>query len=266
MSTIKVRGIELEYSATGQGPPFVWGHGLTSSMASEDAFSMLDFGRIAEHRRVIRYDARGHGLSGSTPAPEGYAWSELARDQFAFADALGIGPYLAAGASMGCATALWAAVFDSARVTAMVLAIPPTAWETRAAQQDAYEAGARLVEAGRLDEYIDASMSTPPPDPLLPIADLYREGYAAAARTADPVRLARVFRGAATADMPPPESIAALRQPTLVLAWTGDPGHPMSTAERLVELMPNARLVTASTFAELRAWTDAAVDFVTSLG
>ena len=115
-----------------------------------------------------------------------------------------------------------------------------------------------------MGEYIDASMATPPPDPLLPIADLYREGYAAAMRTADPVRLARVFRGAATADMPPPAAVAALRQPVLILPWTGDPGHPMSTAERLVELLPQARLVTASTFAELRAWSDAAIEFLSS--
>ena len=96
-------------------------------------------------------------------------------------------------ASMGCATALWAAVHDPARITALVLAIPPTALgdARRAAQR--LRGRARLVEQGRLDEYVDASMSTPPPDPLLPIADLYREGYAAAMRAADPVRLARVF-------------------------------------------------------------------------
>src|SRR5215470_8871307 len=105
MSTINVRGVQLEYSVAGDGPPFVWGHGLTSSMASEDAFSMLDFARLAACCRVVRYDARGHGQSESTPEPGDYAWSELARDQLALADALGIGTYIAAGASMGCATA-----------------------------------------------------------------------------------------------------------------------------------------------------------------
>ena len=195
MATINVRGVELDYQVAGDGPPFVWGHGLTSSMASEDAFGLLDFGRVAELRRVIRYDARGHGQSGSTPEPEGYAWSELAHDQLALADALGVGTYVTAGASMGCATALWAAVHDPARITALVLAIPPTGSETRAEQRNAYEVAARLVDEGRIDEYIEASMATPPPDPLVPIADLYREGYAAAMRAADPVRLARVFHG-----------------------------------------------------------------------
>jgi pimeloyl-ACP methyl ester carboxylesterase len=265
MAMIEVRGVELECSVTGDGPPFIWGHGLTSSMASEDAFGLLDFARLAERCRVVRYDARGHGRSQSTPDPDDYAWSELARDQLALADVLGIGTYIAAGASMGCASAIWAAVHDPERITALVLAIPPTAWESRAEQQQAYEAGARLVERGRIDDYVEASMATPPPDPLVPIADLYRDGYAAAMRTADPVRLARLFRGATTADMPPPEVVAGLRQPTLILAWTGDPGHPMSTAERLVELMPNAQLVTASTFTELRAWSDAALDFVSTV-
>src|SRR4051794_18207770 len=223
MSTINARGIDLAYEVTGEGPPLLWGHGLTSSMASEDAFGLLDFGRVAECCRVIRYDARGHGESESTPDPAGYSWKELAHDQFAFADALGIDSYIAAGASMGCATALWAAVLDPERIESMVLAIPPTAWETRAEQQQAYEIGAKLVEDGRLDQSGEASAATPPPDPLLAVAELYRDGYAAAMRAADPVRLARVFRGAATADLPPPDDIATLQMPALILAWTGDP-------------------------------------------
>ena len=39
----------------------------------------------------------------------------------------------------------------------------------------------------------------------------------------------------------------------------------MSTAERLVELMPEAALVTASTLPDLLAWTDTVVDFIRSL-
>ena len=66
-------------------------------------------------------------------------------------------------------------------------------------------------------------------------------------------------------DLPGASAIATLRVPTLVLAWTGDPGHPMSTAERLVELMPHAELVIASTFDELLTWTATATAFLCSL-
>ena len=69
-------------------------------------FGLLDWNRMRSVARVVRYDARGHGESESTPDPDTYHWRELALDQLALADVLGIERYIAAGASMGCATAL----------------------------------------------------------------------------------------------------------------------------------------------------------------
>ena len=66
-----------------------------------------------------------------------------------------------------------------------------------------------------------------------------------------------MFRGAAHADLPDPERVATITAPTLILAWSGDPGHPVSTAERLVDLIPNATMQVASTLTELFSWTDA---------
>ncbi len=259
-----IRGAEIVHRTAGAGPDLIWGHGLTSSMASEDLFGLVDWTRMQDHARITRYDARGHGESESSSDLSAYHWRELALDQLALADELGIDTYIAGGASMGCATALHAAVIAPERVTALLLAIPPTAWDSRPAQREAYEMGAHLVETGDIDALVASSRAAPGPDPLSSIPQ-WRDGQEAATRAADPVRLARVLRGAAAADFPDAADVASLHVPTMIMAWTGDPGHPTSTAERLVELMPHATLVTASTFRELRAWTDAAIEFLGSV-
>jgi len=256
-----VRGVELAYERGGTGPQFVWGHGLTSSMASEEQLGLIDWPTVRGVASVLRYDARGHGESESTAAPEPYHWRELAADQLALADALGIDSYVAGGASMGCATALHAAVIAPQRIEGLVLMIPPTAWESRPAQRRSYEISASLVEAGDLDTLIAGSRSAPIPDPLSKIAQ-WRDSMELAVRSADPVRLARVFRGAALADLPTAADISTISVPVLIMAWTGDPGHPISTAERLAELLPQAQLLVATRFRDLAAWTPAVTEFL----
>lgn len=261
VSSTHLRGVDLRHDVAGDGPTMIWGHGLTSSRAREDELQLLDWPRIREHARVVRYDARGHGESGSTADPATYHWRELALDQLALADALGIDRYVAGGASMGCATALHAAVIAPDRIDALVLVIPPTAWATRAAQQQNYEISAQLVERGELDAIVAGARSAPIPDPLVGVP-AWRDGFEAMIRGTDPVRLARIFRGAATADLPSPEQITTITVPALILAWTGDPGHPMDTADRLADLLPDARLHAASTLDQLRSWTDLTIDFL----
>jgi pimeloyl-ACP methyl ester carboxylesterase len=264
MSTLGIRDVDLDFDIAGSGPDFVWGHGLTSSRAREDTIGLIDWRRVRQTNRVLRYDARGHGESGSTADPDTYHWRELALDQLALADALGIGSYIAGGASMGCATALHAATIAPDRIDALVLVIPPTAWATRAAQQQGYEISAQLVEAGQLDMLVAGARASAPPDPMTDVP-AWRDGFEEMIRTTDPVRLARIFRGAAVADLPTPEQIAALTQPTLILAWTGDPGHPISTAQALVELMPHTQLHVATTLDQLQQWSDLTIGFLGSL-
>ena len=116
-----VRGVDIEVSDQGEGLPFFWGHGLVSSMEQEDRFLVMNWARLARRYRVIRWDARGHGLSGGAPVPGHYRWDNLGRDLIALADELGIDQFVAGGASMGAATALHAAIQAPKRVVALVL-------------------------------------------------------------------------------------------------------------------------------------------------
>jgi 3-oxoadipate enol-lactonase len=257
----EVRGVTLQHERGGAGPTLVWGHGLTSSMAREDELPLVDWPTARCGLDVVRYDARGHGSSGSTPDPASYHWRSLAEDQLALADALGIGEYVAGGASMGCATALHATILSPERIQALVLVIPPTAWETRAAQREVYELGAALVERGAVDQLVEAARARPLPGALADPGG-WLDSYERMVRSSDPVRLAHVLRGAATADLPDPALIARIDVPVLILDWTGDPVHPVATADRLAELLPHAERATAANPADLARWTGVLVDFV----
>ncbi len=164
MAMVTIR-VDIRYDLAGAGADVVWGHGLTSSMASEDELGLFDWSTIRSTHRVLRYDARGHGDSGSTPDPHDLSWSELALDQLALADQLGIGTFVAGGAPMGCATALHAAVTAPERIRGLLLVIPPTAWESRAAQIDTYRAMADLIEAGDHQTLLAAQRPSPCPTP-----------------------------------------------------------------------------------------------------
>jgi pimeloyl-ACP methyl ester carboxylesterase len=257
--TAIIRGARIAYEQAGAGPELIWGHGLSQTRADESVLGLVDWARIPA--RVTRYDARGHGESETTPDLGGYSWAELAADQLALAEHLDIGAYVVAGASMGCGTALHVAVQAPERVRALVLAIPPTAWETRAAQADLWAQSAALIESDGVEAVIAARALLDPPDPFRDDPD-YRERGAAATRRWDPTRLAHVMRGAAGADFPPRDELATISAPTLILAWTGDPVHPIATADELNRLIPHAERHDASTAAELATWTDRIAAFI----
>jgi len=258
-TTVRGCAIDWERRDDGNDVDLVWGHGLTQSRELEDRRSLIEWGDIAA--RVLRYDARGHGRSESTPDLDGYGWDELARDQLALADAVGIDRYVAAGASMGAATALHAAVIAPDQILGLVLVIPPTGWETRAEQVAVYEQGAALVAEHGVEPLIRAGAAVPPPDPLVGDPE-YRAIRAAALRSWDPQRLALAMRGATRAQLPTRDRITSIGCPCLVLAWSGDPGHPVSTAEELATLLPHADVRVASTAGEMATWSSTIGEFV----
>ena len=57
-----------------------------------------------------------------------------------------------------------------------------------------------------------------------------------------------------------------MSMPVLLLAWPGDPSHPLEVAEELAELLPDAQLEVARTPADVAAWPLCVADFVNSAG
>src|SRR5579862_1683733 len=91
-------GVELAGEQAGEGPPIVLLHGLTATRRYVTMGS-----RLLERsgRRVIAYDARGHGHSSRAPDSKAYGYERLARDLLAVMDSLEIARAALAGASMG---------------------------------------------------------------------------------------------------------------------------------------------------------------------
>jgi pimeloyl-ACP methyl ester carboxylesterase len=259
---VEVRGARLSVTVSGNGPLLVWGHGVTSSRRREDEMGGLFgwSGLAADGRAtVVRYDARGHGRSSATADPEDYRWSALAGDEWALVDALGLDRPVLGGASLGAATALHAALQRPADVAGLLLVIPPTAWATRAAQAGLYRAGADLVEASGVGAFLEAAAASPVPDPFAELPEAPRP----VPDVAEDV-LPAVLRGAARSDLPEPDELRSLDVPALILAWTGDAGHPVVTAEVLADVLPQASLVVASDLASVLAWPERVAELLAS--
>jgi pimeloyl-ACP methyl ester carboxylesterase len=224
---------------------------MTSSMAADDDTGVLGWPSL-EGVRLVRYDAPSHGRSPLAESAEDQRWDRLAGDMFAVADGAGFSSFVAGGASMGAATTLHAAVQQPDRIRAMVLVIPPTAWETRAAQAGMYRFAMQVVEEQGIEALVELEKQVPGSGPF---ADPeIRERFQQRLLDMAPRALTRIFEGAINSDLPPREVIATLTQPTLILAWTDDPGHPVSTAETLHDLLPHSDLHIATSLDKARAW------------
>ena len=187
-------GIAGSYEGDGRGRPFLWAHGLTSSRADEDRSGLMGWSGGFPGWRVVRWDAPGHGESRGATSDQDTEWPRLAKVLLDVADDHGLDRFVAGGASMGCATALWAAVTAPERIDAMVLAIPPTGWDTRPAQADRYRSstaparprGHRRVCRSHGGGAAPARCSSPTPTPS---TRRRRAGYLAG----DPTSLAHVL-------------------------------------------------------------------------
>ena len=82
----------------------------------------------------------------------------------------------------------------------------------------------------------------------------------------DPKTIIAALQGAARSDLPSVKLLKTLAMPTLILAWPDDRLHPVSTAKKLVELLPNASLSIASHPKEPFEWGDEVREFLLALG
>jgi pimeloyl-ACP methyl ester carboxylesterase len=247
-SVLSRPGAEIAYDIAGDGPFLGYSHGVLMSRAVEDALGVFPFGALAGHRRVLRYDARAHGKSTGRRQLLDYTWPSLADDLFAMADLGGPEPVDWGGASMGTGTLLWAVTRRPQRFRRLVLTIPPTTGETRAAAAGMYQTWAETIETNGKAAWTEGLRQFPAPAIFDEV-----EGYQMDADVSEEL-LPSVLRGAATTDLPPAEAIAAITQPTLILAWETDPVHPVSSAEYLAKTMPDATLSVSDTLADVRSW------------
>lgn len=242
---------------------FVWAHGLHSSRAHEDELGIFDWGPVQDVARVVRYDARGHGEGNIAYEDRAYRWSTMVDDMLWAAGSEG--PFVAGGACMGAATALYAALRAPRRVQALVLVTPPAAWDCRSGHTEAYATAAKLVEKRGLPSLLESWRARPQPgilDREVPTArDISLRHLAAM----DEKALPAILRGMALSDLPCRDEIAQLVLPVLILGWDGDSQHPVSIAQELADLLIMSELDVAHDLAGVRRWPAMVRDFIGGL-
>jgi pimeloyl-ACP methyl ester carboxylesterase len=257
-----VNGVALSVEDFGgAGPVVVLAHGLMGSVAMTARFGDAPEALASRGLRVVAYDARGHGRSEGSGAPEDYRWAQHARDLGALIEALDLAPASVYGGSMGAGSALLLALERPELVDRLVLRAPPpfgrelrTARRTFLPLATAYawlgpERTARFVTA--LPSVKRMQRETPQNDLRTFFSAQRRETVVPAIRgllgERDPIAVARFPK---------------ISHETLVLAHPGDPIHPLSSADRLIEKLPNARVVTAPSAGYFAAHPEAVTDLV----
>ncbi|MCI2416937.1 alpha/beta hydrolase [Saccharopolyspora sp. K220] len=250
-------GARIAYQFTGSGSPVGYAHGVMLSRDAVRRLDLFDFESLAADHRLLTYDQRGHGRSTGRPITEDYRFENFARDLLGLIDALDVDePLDFAGSSLGCDTALRAALAEPYRFRRLALLIPPVAWESGAGQAKQWYLDAADDIDGRGAAAWRQQWAHAEPLPIFaeyPKFDLTPD-------VADHL-LAPILRGVGRSDLPEPEAIATLRHPTLILAWDTDPLHPVSTAERLHELIPGSTLHVSRSVDDIRTWTGRITDF-----
>jgi pimeloyl-ACP methyl ester carboxylesterase len=249
MPTFRHEGHRLAYTIHGDdaqaGRTLVLVHGLLLSQKMHGPLARA----LAERgNRVITLDLLGHGRSDRPLDMTLYSMSFFGEQMIALLDHLELDEAVLGGTSLGANAALEAAVHAPERVRGMVIEMPVLDNALLASAvaftplmvaltfgepvMRAIASAARRVPTGRGPWLADVAL------------DWIRQ---------DPAPSAAVLHGLFFGRTAPHKNLRRqLRAPALVIGHHRDPVHPFSDSGALVEELPNARLVEASSILELR--------------
>jgi DNA-binding NarL/FixJ family response regulator len=213
--------------ASGHGTPLVflpnaWSH---IQLFWRTPWRRSLFEALAQHFRLIQYDARGQGLSGRGLGPTHTA-DDYVRDIDAVIERLQLDRFVLLARNLFCQVAIRYALHDQGRVRALILGNPV---------KDLYE-DLDDLRSRRWELYTEtiARLSNLPAD-AGEIASQFRE----AITQEDHIKLVTALRW-------PSQSfdLGRLEPPTLVIDSSTSPLHAHEWAAQLTAAIPQARLVT----------------------
>ncbi|GGY49843.1 alpha/beta fold hydrolase [Parvularcula lutaonensis] len=236
---VPIDGLEVRVRDEGprDAPVLLMLHGFTFSLESFDALAE----RLSTDYRVIRYDLRGHGLTGPDPQKR-YSPAQRAEHIGAVLDTLGIERATIIGNSLGGLASWRFAAENPSRVEALVL-ISPGAYPINGVSDEPapvpplVEAYLRTVPEAGLEAslsriYADPSKITPERKAEIR-AMMRREGNGEAF-----VDALKVFT------LPDPEPmLARVEAPTLIIWGREDQVISPDDGSKMVAVMPRAELV-----------------------
>lgn len=221
-------GVKLTYVDEGAGEPVVLLHGFASDSRTNWRRAGVVDALVGARRRVVAFDARGHGHSDKPHDAAAYENDAMARDASALLDALSIERCDVVGYSMGALTALHLALREP---------------RTRSAVLGGVGAGRHNALTRPPEERATIADGLLADDPA-GITDPSARAFRAFADStgADRAALAAAMRTARS--QPSAEELASVAVPVLVIA--GDADTLAGSPEDLAAMIPGARGVTIS--------------------
>jgi class 3 adenylate cyclase/pimeloyl-ACP methyl ester carboxylesterase len=238
-------GVRIAYSRIGRGPPLVkTGNWMTHlEFDFESPIWRHLYRELARDHTLIRYDARGNGLSDREI--ERVSFEAFVHDLEAVVDAAGVERFALLGISQGCAVSIGYAVRHPERVTHLVLYGGfALGWNKRPQTEADREQAAAMVTLMRLGwgqedpAFRQLFTSQFIPGGTKQQADWFNELQRISTFPADAVRNFK-----ANGDIDVMDLLAKVTAPTLVMHARNDARVPFDAGRRLAAGIPGARFV-----------------------
>jgi 3-oxoadipate enol-lactonase len=241
MQKARVNGVELAYRFDGPGAGRVVM--LSNSLMTDHRMWDGTLPALTDRYRVLRYDTRGHGQSGTTPGP--YSIEALADDAVGLLDALGLSRVHFTGLSMGGMIAQQLGARYPERVLSLGLCdtaseMPPRSiWEERFAV--ARTEGTLGLADSTIQRWFTAPFIAKAPGEVEKVRQMIlgtgKEGYIAC--------------GSAVRDMAQTTMLLKITAPTLVLVGRKDPSCSVEKATVLHRMIAHSEMVVLEEAAHL---------------
>lgn len=243
-STFSWQGRTLAYEEIGTGDHLVVVlHGLLLDSRSNRGTARR---LAAAGHHVVSLDLLGHGRSDHPAHASEYRMDVYAEQVVALLDHLEAPSAVLVGTSLGANVSLFVAARHPTRVQGLVLEMPVLEWAVPSAALLFSPMLLAVHYAAPAVRAVGSVARAVPPGVDLLDAVL-------AVLTTDPEVTASVLHGILVGPVAPTvDERRAIATPALVIGHRNDLIHPFSDAEKLVEVLPDARLITARTPLELR--------------
>jgi pimeloyl-ACP methyl ester carboxylesterase len=235
---------QLSYEVYGSGDRvLVWTHAL---LFDANLSRSLARRLAARGNRVVLLDLLGHGRSDKPRHAAPHRMDLYAEQVLCLLDELAIDQAVLGGVSLGANVSLLAAAQAPERVRGLVLEMPVLERATPAAALTFVPLLLQTYYARPVLRAVSRVTSLLPPSGLGALDSFIN------AVASDPEEIAAVLHGLLLGPVAPTiEQRRAIMVPALVLGHGIDLIHSFKDAERLVQQLPDARLIRTHTFAEL---------------
>ena len=254
MPKIEINGVNIAYELAGEGPPLVWTPG---GRTPRKPITYAIAGRFSSNYKVLTWDRRNSGFSDIAITDAENEWHAYTDDLHHLLRRLNMSPAFIGGGSGGCIVSLLMAHRYPEDVKGLILHHPPT---------DDPELHARLLEGwylflaeaaekGDMEAVISKSADKSHEYSMLTqwVADSIARNPDNRDRflSMDPGIFALTMRRWANAWSPsrahlaglPDDEVKNIKAPAQISHGINDNIHPVQTARKLFELLPNAEWV-----------------------